>query len=108
MIKSPESEIVSQVLIALEEGLQDQGGIQVTYKLINYLLNNISGYSNPSKEIVIKLLTKFSPRNEEEKLSIMNYLDPLLTSQEPEIVIQVIRVFLRYNIDSLLYEQVVV
>jgi hypothetical protein len=59
----------------------------VTYKLINYLLNSINNYSNPAKEIVLKLLTKFNPRNEEEKLSIMNYLDPLLSSQEPEIIV---------------------
>lgn len=37
----------------------------------------------------------------------MNRLDPLLFSLEPEIVIQVTKVFLSYNIKSSIYEQVV-
>lgn len=59
----------------------------VTYKLINYLLNGINNFSTNSKELIIKLLAKFQPRNEDEKLSIMNYLDPLMNNLEPELTL---------------------
>ncbi len=57
---------------------------------------------------MLRLLSKFTPRNDEEKLSIMNHIDPLLNSMDPENMVSVIKIFLRYNLDSPLFEQVVV
>lgn len=107
MLKSPHPLVVSAVINALNEVLEDEGGMAVNPKIINYLLNRLKEFGDYGASQIIELLLKHTPKDEKEIISIMNVLDSKLKSNNSHLTLTVIKVFLKITIDNqMLYESV--
>lgn len=75
MLKSPSCEVVVSVINILNELYENDGGMPITGKIIIHLLNRLKEFSDYGKSVIIELALKYEPKNEDEKINIMNILD---------------------------------
>lgn len=107
MLKSPHPIVVSAVINALNEVLEEEGGMAVNTKIINYLLNRLKEFGDYGASQIIELLLKHTPKDEKEMITIMNVLDSKLKSNNSHLTLIVIKVFLRITKENpVLYESV--
>ncbi len=107
MLKSPHPIVISAVINAINEILEEEGGMAVNTKIINYLLNRLKEFGDYGASQIIELLLKHSPKDEKEMITIMNVLDSKLKSNNSHLTLTVIKVFLKITKDNpTLYEGV--
>jgi len=64
MIRDKDIQVVTNCIMALNEILEDEGGIVVTKKMIYYLLNRLREFNEWHLCIVLDLLLKYTPSKE--------------------------------------------
>ena len=69
----------------------------ITSKIIIYLLNRFNDFSDYGKSVVVNLVSNYKPKNEEEKIKIMNILDSKFRSTDSNLVISLVDLFLKFN-----------
>lgn len=107
MLKSPHSMVVVSVINVLNEFFEEQGGMTVNSKIINYLLTRIKDFADYGSSVIFELIVRYKCKDEKEILSILNTLDSKLKSANSNLVLTTIKVFLcitRNNMD--LYSKV--
>lgn len=109
MIKDTDPMVVSNTLFALNEILKDDGGISVTSKMVNHLLNFISEFNEWGQNIILTLLSKFKPKDEKQTISTLNSLEEkdFLKHSSVSIVLATCKVFITYTKDTHLYQHVI-
>jgi len=100
LIRDPNPLVSTNSLMALDEILQEEGGIAINPKMIIYLLNRIKEYDEYGQSIVLELVAKYKPRNESELLDIMNVLDERLKHSSSAIVLGCVKIFLNFTKDN--------
>lgn len=98
MLRSNHPIVVASVINALNEILADEGGMAVNSKIIIYLLNRFKEFNDYGQGLLVELAMKYTPKDEEEKLRIMNLLDYKLKSSNSHLVMAITKLFLQYNI----------
>ena len=71
LLKDPDQQVVINSIIALNEILEEEGGIAITRKLIIYLLNRIKEFNEWGLSIIIGLLARYEPKGDAEMLDIL-------------------------------------
>jgi len=93
MLKSPSTEVVVAIINVLNEIHEKEEGMPITGKIIIYLLNRLKEFSDYGKSVIIELAFRYEPKNEEEKIKIMNILDSKIRSINSHLVISIIKLF---------------
>jgi AP-4 complex subunit beta-1 len=109
MIKDSDPMVVSNTLFVLNEILRDTGGITVTNKMINHLLNFISEFNEWGQNIILELISKYKPKDDKNIISIINSLEEkdFLKHSSTSIVLATCKIFIAYTKDNKLYSHVV-
>lgn len=71
MIRDKDVQVVVNCIKALNELLEAEGGIEVTKKMIYYLLNRVPEYNEWQLSEVLDLLLKYTPHDNNEVFDIM-------------------------------------
>ncbi len=71
LLKDLDAHVVINAIIALNEILEDEGGIAVTRKLIIYLLNRLKEFNEWGQSIIIGLLPRYEPKSDTEMVDIL-------------------------------------
>ena len=106
LLKSPSPEVVVSVINVLNEVHENEGGMPITGKIIIYLLNRLKDFSDYGRSVVIELALRYEPKSEDEKIKIMNILDAKIRSTSSHLVTSTVKLFLKYNKGTDLFEQV--
>lgn len=97
LLKSPNGQVVTAIINALNEAYSEEGGMPITSKIIVYLLNRFNEFSDYGKSVVVNLVSNYTPKSEEEKINIMNILDAKFRSTDSNLVISLVSLFLKFN-----------
>lgn len=108
MIKDTNPMVVTNVLHVLNEIQAEEGGVEVTGKMVNHLLNYVSEYNEWGQNIILKLISKYTPKDEKNLLDILNTLEEknFLKHSCPAIVLGTCKVFINFTKDTNLYKDV--
>ena len=71
LIRDPDLLVASNAINALNEMLQDEGGIAINSKMIIYLLNKLKEFNEWGQCIILELVSKYQTRSENELIDIM-------------------------------------
>ena len=74
MIKDRDAQVVVNCLTALNEILADEGGVACNQAIVHHLLSRIRDFSDWGQCLVMDLVARYKPANEEELFGIMNLL----------------------------------
>jgi AP-4 complex subunit beta-1 len=100
--------VVMNVLFVLGEILKKQGGIHLTMKMVNHLLNMFNELNEWGQCAVLDLIAKYHPKEQKQIFDIMNLLEEYLRHSSSAIVIGVTKVFINLTKDNdVLYPQVI-
>jgi len=99
LIRDPDSIVSTNSIMALDEILQEEGGIAINSKMMIYLLNRIKEFNEYGQSVILELVSRYSPRSENELLDIMNVLDERLKHSSSSIVLGCVKIFLNFTKD---------
>lgn len=94
MLDDVDANVVTNAIMALNEILAESGGIEITQRLILTLLNRIAEFNEWGLDLILELVAKYNPADDEETFAIMNLLDPLMRTTNTGAVLSTIRCFL--------------
>jgi AP-4 complex subunit beta-1 len=99
MIKDKDVQVSINSIRALNEILENNEprGIEVTKKMIYYLLNRVPEYSEWQLCEVLEQLLKYTPESSAEVYDIMNLLDDRLQIANSAVVMAITNVFLQFT-----------
>ena len=108
MIGDKDPLVVMNVLFVLGEILKKEGGIVLSNKMVNHLLNIFNQLNEWGQVTVLQLLSKFTPKDQQQMFDIMNILEEYLKTSSGAIVLGVTKVFINFTKDNeVLYPQVI-
>ena len=108
MIGDKDPLVVMNVLFVLGEILKKEGGIVLSNKMVNHLLNIFNQLNEWGQVTVLHLLCKFTPKDQQQMFDIMNILEEYLKTSSGAIVLGVTKVFINFTKDNeVLYPQVI-
>ena len=97
LLKDSDPQVVINAIIALNELLEDEGGITTTKELIIYLVNRLKDFNDCGQALVMELIGRYTPKNESEAVDILSLLEGMLTYSNASVLLAVIKIFLRYS-----------
>lgn len=97
MLRDRDAVVVSNVIVALQEIMQGEGGMAINQPIIHHLLNRIKDFSEWGQVSVLDLVTKYAPANDQELFGIMNLLDPCLRASNAAVVLATTKCFITYT-----------
>uniref|UniRef100_A0A8C8FZB9 AP complex subunit beta n=1 Tax=Oncorhynchus tshawytscha TaxID=74940 RepID=A0A8C8FZB9_ONCTS len=96
LLRDPDPVVMVNCLRALEEILQEEGGVAINKPIAHHLLNrcvlklcDVWGQSE-----VLAVLQRYRPRGEDELFDILSLLDPALLSHHAPVMAATLRLFL--------------
>ena len=100
LIRDPDPTVSINAIIALNEILEDEGGIAINRRMVIYLLNRINQYTEFGQNTIFDLVSKYVPHGDDEMLDILNILEERLKHSSSSVVLGCIKVFLNYTKDN--------
>ncbi len=97
MLRDRDTVVVTNVIVALQEIMQGEGGMAINQPIIHHLLNRIKDFSEWGQVTVLDLVTKYTPVNDQELFGIMNLLDPCLRASNAAVVLATTKCFIAYT-----------
>jgi AP-4 complex subunit beta-1 len=95
MVRDKDPQVVTNVLCALKEILDEEGGIPVDKAMVHHLLNRIKEFSEWSQCIVLDLVSKYNPGSDEDEIfDIMNLLEERLKHSNSAVILATTKIFL--------------
>lgn len=73
MIKDKDSIVVTNTLNVLNEILKKEGGISISSKMIIHLLNNLKEFNEWGQNVVLEIVSRYTPKDEEQLYAILVY-----------------------------------
>jgi AP-4 complex subunit beta-1 len=108
MIKDKDSIVVTNTLNVLNEILKKEGGISISSKMIIHLLNNLKEFNEWGQNVVLEIVSRYTPKDEEQLYAILNILEDKLKHSSTAIVLACTRVLINYTKDNeFIYSQVI-
>ena len=71
MIKDKDNLVVMNTLFVLNEILKKEGGVAISGKMIVHLLNILNDFNEWGQNIVLELVSKYTPKDEEQLYQIL-------------------------------------
>lgn len=107
MIRDREPQVVINAIQVLNEILALEGGIAINQTMIHYLFNRMREFNEWGQCLIISLIAKYTPANEDEMFGIMNLLDGCLKIAHSGVVLATANAFISLTKhDSELQKQV--
>ena len=107
MIKDKDNLVVMNTLYVLNEILKKEGGIAISCKMIIHLLNIFREFNEWGQNMVLELVSRFTPKDEEQLYSVLNVLEDKLKHSNSAIVLACTRVFINFTkVNDFIYGQV--
>ena len=94
MLRDPDSHVVMNSIVSLNEIMADEGGIVINNQIISYLLHRINEFDEWGKCSILALVAKYDPMSTEETFSLMNVLDATLSISNSAVVLGACHCFL--------------
>lgn len=94
MIRDIDPIVVVNSLSVLEELLRTEGGVVVNQSMAHHLLNALPKLTEWGLETVFSVLTRYTPKSEEEMFDIMNVIDSYLRHSNLAVSTSCLRFFL--------------
>ncbi|KAG8197772.1 hypothetical protein JTE90_006813 [Oedothorax gibbosus] len=85
MIRDPDPTVVCSSLAALNEILYADGGVVINSKIAFYLLSRITEFVDWNMSILHMILKKYSPKDGNELVLVLNSLDEKLLDENPAV-----------------------
>lgn len=101
MIKDQDPIVVPHCLCSLDEILRLEGGITVNKKMANYLLKQVPTFENWGIIRTLLTLASYQPKTVDDTLTILNGIDPYLTSNSIAVQLSAFALFQHVAQDSL-------
>ena len=99
MLRDRDPQVVSNCICALNEILDDEGGMAFNKQIVHHLLNRIREFNEWSQCIVLELLARYKPSEQQETFDIMNVLEERLKHSNSAVVLGATKVFLNLTQD---------
>jgi len=99
LIKDIDAQVVINAVIALDEILENEGGIAIKRKLIIYLLNRLKDFHDWGQSLVIGLLSRYEPKPD-EMIDILNVLEDRLSHASYSVLLAATKIFMSYTKNS--------
>jgi vesicle coat complex subunit len=93
MLQDADSQVVTNVLMVLNEIQLDQGGVEISQTMIMHLLNRLGEFSEWGVNVILDLVSRYQPASDDETFSIMNLLDPILRTASSSAVLATFKCF---------------
>ncbi len=71
MIKDKDSIVVTNTLNVLNEILKKECGISLSSKMIIHLLNNLKEFNEWGQNVVLEIVSRYTPKDEEQLYAIL-------------------------------------
>lgn len=94
MLKDPDSLVVANCVVTLEEILASEGGIVLTQEIAHRLLTQLNQFNEWCQCIVMNILVRYVPSNEDEIYDILNILEGRLKHANSGVVLAATKLFL--------------
>jgi len=110
LIKDKDSLVVMNTLYVLNEILKKEGGIAISGKMIIHLLNILKEFNEWGQNMVLNLVARYTPKDEDQMFSIFNVLEDKLKHSSASIVLACVKVFINFtsnNDNASIYDQVI-
>lgn len=95
MLQDTDSNVVTNVIYAINELCIATGGLEVRQSTVMALLSRIGEFSEWGLNAILDLVARYSPTSEEEAFAIMNLLDPVLRTANSGSVLATLKCFLK-------------
>ena len=93
MLQDIDAQVVTNVLMVLNEIQLDQGGVEISQSMIMHLLNRLGEFSEWGVNVILDLVSRYQPVSDDETFSIMNLLDPILRTASSSAVLATFKCF---------------
>lgn len=94
LLRDKDSYVVINSLRALDEILQEEGGVVINNKIVLHLISMLKDFNEWGQIYVITLLKKYIPDSQDELFAIMNLLDSRCQHPNSALVLATIDLFL--------------
>ncbi|XP_034151997.1 AP-4 complex subunit beta-1 isoform X2 [Esox lucius] len=94
LLRDPDPVVMVNCLRALEEILEEEGGVAINKPIAHHLLNRLKECDVWGQSEVLSVLQRYRPRSEDELFDILSLLDPALLSHHVPIMAATLRLFL--------------
>jgi AP-4 complex subunit beta-1 len=94
MMEDPDTTVITNVVVVLNELLLTKGGIEITHGTLMHLLNRIGEFNEWGLTTVLDLVSRYKPVSEDETYAIMNLLDPVFRTANSGAVLATLKSFL--------------
>ncbi|KAL1020491.1 hypothetical protein UPYG_G00000760 [Umbra pygmaea] len=94
LLRDPDPVVMVNCLRALEEILQEEGGVAINKPIAHHLLNRLKECDVWGQSEVLAILQRYRPRSEDELFDILSLLDPSLLSHHAPVMAATLRLFL--------------
>jgi len=95
LLQDPDANVVTNVIMVLNELLLSSGGMEISQSTVMHLLNRIGEFSEWGLNVILDLVSRYNPVSEDETFSIMNLLDPVLRTANSGAVLATFKCFVR-------------
>lgn len=99
MLRDRDPQVVCNCICAINEILQDEGGMAINKPIIHHLLNRMREFNEWSQCIVLELVAKYKPDSQQETFDMMNVLEERLKHSNSAVVLATTKVFLHLTQD---------
>ncbi|XP_062518423.1 uncharacterized protein LOC134193605 isoform X2 [Corticium candelabrum] len=99
LLEDKDPQVVCNCIVALDEMLAGQGGMLITQNIAHLLLSRLKEFTEWSQCLVLQLLTRYRPSNEEEIFDILNVLDDRLKHVNSGVVLAAAQLFLSLTME---------
>eukprot|EP01027_Heterolobosea_sp_BB2_P014402 GEZU01020688.1.p1 GENE.GEZU01020688.1~~GEZU01020688.1.p1 ORF type:complete len:368 (-),score=81.66 GEZU01020688.1:63-1166(-) len=97
MLRDIDVSVVTNAIQALNEIQEDQGGIAINKQIIYHLVNRIKEYNEWQICLILELLLKYTPSDEDEIFDIMNILEDRFKHSNSAVILAAANIFLKYT-----------
>lgn len=94
MLLDVDANVVTNVILVLNELQIEQGGMQLTSSTIMTLLTRIGEFTEWGLNAILELVARYRPASEDETFAIMNLLDPVLRTANSGAVLSTFKCFM--------------
>lgn len=95
MLQDADADVVTNVLYVLNELKISYGGLEISQATVMHLLSRIGELSEWGLAVVLDIVSRYSPANEDETFAIMNLLDAVLRTANSGAVLGTIKCFMK-------------
>ncbi|CAH3174324.1 unnamed protein product [Porites lobata] len=99
LIQDPDPQVVCNSLLALDEILAAEGGVQLQKIAAHHLLKRFKAFSGWGQSMIMELLLRYKPKDTEELFDVLNLLDDRLKHPNSAVVMACIQVFINFTKD---------